>query len=107
YFEVYCQKQEAILEEKELLFSAIKEIYPPHILQKKLQFLTQVIDFFEKSKMPVVNLFKRYLLNFRIRLIHKETLVALDRMAKESSNINLLNALKKTDLLKHLPPQST
>lgn len=107
YFNVYCRKQEAILEQKKLLFSAIKKIYLANIAKKKLELLMRQINLFEKSKGPIIASFKRYLLNFRIRLVHKATLVALDRIAKESNNLHLLNALKEADLLKYLPPQST
>src|SRR5688572_24379393 len=31
YFDVFCQKQKAILEKKELLFSAIQKIYPSRV----------------------------------------------------------------------------
>lgn len=107
YFNIYCQKQEAILEKKELISSEIKKIYPSHISEEKLKFFTQRINFLEKNKKPVIKLFKRYLLDFRTRLVYKTTLAALDRIAKESNHTNLLAALKKADLLKYLPPQST
>lgn len=107
YFTLYCKKQDTILEKKEFIFAAIKKIYPAHLSEKKLTLLAQRIKIFEKSKAPVIKIFKRYLLNFRIRLAHKETLIALDKMAKESKHITLLHALKETGLLKYLPPQST
>jgi hypothetical protein len=107
YFNIYCQKQKNILNKKEFLFSAIKKIYPSHISEKKLKLFTQRINFFEKNNKSIVELFKRYLLNFRIRLVYKETLIALDRISKKSNNKALLNALKKNKLLKFLPPKST
>ena len=42
----------------------------------------------------MIKLFERYLLDFRIRLAHKKSLVALDKMAKESNDKYLLNTLK-------------
>jgi hypothetical protein len=107
YFTHYCQTQDAILEKKELLFSTVKKIYPSPISEQKLKLLGQRIHFFEKSKVPVIKFFKRYLVDFRIRWVHKATLLTLARMAHESNSTNLLNALKETDLLKYLPPQST
>jgi len=106
YFNVYCQKQQAILEDKEILFSEIKKFYAAEISEEKLKILTQGIIFFERSKQPVFKMFERYLLNFRIRRVHKETLVALYKIAKESNNMDLLNALQEAELLKYLPPQS-
>lgn len=103
YFKAYCQKQEAILEKKELLFDAIKKMYPSDISWKKLKLLTERINFLEKGKEPIIKLFKRYLLNFRIRLIHKTTLVTLDRIAKKSNYADLLKALNETSLIKYLP----
>ena len=106
YFKVYCQKQETILSKKELLFSTIKKIYPSSIAAQKLTCLTERIKRFEKSKEPVVECFKRYLLDFRMRFVHKITLMELHRMAKESNHQELLNALENSSLLKYLPPQS-
>jgi len=105
YFKVYCQKQKAILEKKEILFSEINKSYTPKISEEKLKILTQEIIFYEKNKEAIFKLFKRYLLNFRIRRVHKATLVTLHEIAKNSKNMKLLNALKAAKLLKYLPPE--
>lgn len=107
YFKVYCRAQTNILLKKELLFSAIKTTYPLDIGDKKLEILSRRIDLFEKSKAPIIEMFKRYLLDFRIRSVYKKTIIALNEIAKQSNNRLLLTALKKADLLKFLQPQST
>jgi len=105
HFDVYCQKQEEILEKKEILFSEIKKSYAPKISGEKLRILTREINLSEKNKESVVKVFKRYLLNFRIRRVHKETLFELYKIAKKTNNINLSNALKEAELSKYLPRQ--
>jgi len=106
YFDVYCQKLEAILEKKEILFSEITKCFSPEVSEEKLKILTQEITLAEKSKESVVKLFERYLLNYRIRRVHKATLVALHKNAMQSNNIHLLNALEEAELLKYIPPHS-
>lgn len=104
YFNIYCQTLENILKQKELIFSAIKKSYPPDSIDKKSKFFAQRVYFFQNSKESIVEIFKRYLLNFRMRFIHKATLIELDCLARETNNKILLSALNQTDLLKYLPP---
>lgn len=107
YFDMYCQKQDAILEQKELLFSAIRKNYPFEVSGKKSKILKQRIEEIENNQDHVIKVFERYLLNFRLRLIHKITLFALYKIAKDANNQHLLNALKEAELLKFIPIEST
>lgn len=106
YFDVYCQTQAALLANKELLLSAVKKAYPASIAEKKLKILTERIAIFKKSKERVIEFFRRYLLDFRIRWVHKATLMELDNLAKESNDMHFLKVLKESHLLRYLPPQS-
>ncbi|PCI39588.1 MAG: hypothetical protein COB50_00905 [Thiotrichales bacterium] len=106
YFAVYCQKQADILQNKKVIFAAIKKSYVPEIAEEKWKLLTQEITLAEKSKEPVIKLFKRYLLNFRLRKVYKETLLALHAIAIQLNNVHLLTAITKAKLLKYIPPKS-
>lgn len=106
YFNVYCQKHKTLMENKEVFLSAIKKFYPSHISDGKLKLLAQRISVFENSKNPIIKLFERYLLNYRIRLIHREALFALYKIATEFNELNILNVLKEADLLIYLPPRA-
>lgn len=106
YFKVCCQKQEALLEQKDLFFSAVQKIYPYNFSKKNLILLAKRINDFKNSKKHVIKIFKRYLLNYRLRLIHKETLLTLYKIALGSNNVNILNHLKEANLLQYLPPEA-
>lgn len=103
YTNQYCRQQEAILENKKMLFSSVEQIYPASVSGIKLKLLSQRIEFFEKDKGYFVELIRRYLLDFRIRLAYKETLYALGAIAGETNEMHLLNALKDAGLLRYLP----
>jgi len=107
YFNAYCQKQKAILKNKEILFSAIKKTYPSKISEDKIKILTREITLHEKNNDAVIGRFRRYLIDFRIRRVYKETLVTLHKCAKQSNHMALLTALKEAELLRYLPPQPT
>ncbi len=105
YTHEYCRQLEAILENKKMLLSCVEQIYPANVSGIKLKLLSQRIELFDKNKGYVVELFKRYLLDFRIRLVHKEALYTLGSMASETNNMQLFNALKDAGLLIYLPPR--
>jgi hypothetical protein len=107
YFNKYCQQLEDILVKKELLIFAINKMYPSDISKQKIKFLTKRINCFDKNKKPIIKLFKRYLLNYRLRLVHKETLAALNSIANESNYSELLSALNATKLSQYLPAWPT
>lgn len=106
YFAIYTNTQKVLLENQALIFSAIKTIYPLEFAEKKLMLLAQQISYLENNRKCIIKVFEHYLLNYRIRLAHKETLFMLYKIAKKSNNVDLLTDLRHADLLKYLPPDS-
>lgn len=105
-FSVYCQQLDSILGERDTVFSEIAVCFSSERVDEKSKILQERILFFEDSVDAVIQLFERYLLNFRIRRVYKDTLFSLYSMAMQVNQVDLLDALRDAELLHYLPPGS-
>ncbi len=105
YFDVYLQQLRQIMADAEVISCEISKIYPKHLVADKLEIFNKNMGLMKSSHDYARQVFRRYLLDYRMRMVYREALGQLRELAQLPNNQTLLNQLKETGLSRFLPPE--
>ena len=106
YYQVYYNKLKSFINSSEVIISELKRSYSGSESQEKLKSFQEILKLIGDGKEFSIKIFRRYLVDYRIRKLYKVTLVSLYKQIIKSNDVDYMEAIEKSELLKYIPEQS-